>query len=732
MPKGELLTSEIRGKLAGLKRAIRGRLAGEGLAWMVLVLVGAVFASLGLDYLLHLDRLQRGAVTALGAVAVGWVLWRRLMAPLGVPLRPGDLALLVEDRFGQLNDRLISAIEFSRTPDPGASLAMIAILARQANEYAAPLDFAGVVDRRGLWRAARPALCAAAILAGFAVWQGDVMRLWAARNLAFADVPWPQETYLRVEGGPDFTVLRGENLTVTVRLEPGSVPPLNVVLHARYPSGLSAENVAPSPNGEGTYVKIFPAVSDPFEFYVTGGDDQRDKRRPHRVRLIDPPAVREAAFTLEYPAYTRRPPRPADASGGVLGAPVGSRASVLIRANKDLVSASLVLGDKEERTVYPMRQAPDGGPKCWTGQFGMPTENRPATKTLRFDLKDTRGYSSRRGARFLVQIQADAAPSVEIKKKGVGAVVTPDAVIPLAIHARDDYGLAAMRAVLRAGEKPLGGARGVPDVPVGRKDVRMRHETDLRGRSLTPGDVVRVSVEADDAMPSDFGGPNTGVSGLLEFRVVKPEELMAELVRRQKALRLEFVQAIAFQESARAKTASAAEALQGGQITSEIRRRMSTSAGLQSNVAAECARAAETLQGILMEMINNRLGSARDHEQLRDGIIKPLVELAAPTARLVATMNATAALQDPTALRAQALRIADIQTDIRKQMEAILERMQKLQSRQELANQLQVIIKWSETLLKGIEKKRDVEHGKVFEPETQPAVPETQPADDEE
>jgi len=207
---------------------------------------------------------------------------------------------------------------------------------------------------------------------------------------------------------------------------------------------------------------------------------------------------------------------------------------------------------------------------------------------------------------------------------------------------------------------------------------------------------------------------------VLEFRVVRPEDLMAELVQRQKALRLEFVQVIAFQETARAKTASAADALQAGQDSPEIRRQLSESAGIQSNVAAECARATETLRAILEEMVNNRLGAAEDHKQLREGIIQPLAELDEPIRRLVATMNGTGRIADPAELRDQAVTIAGVQGDLRARMQAILERMQKLESRQELANQLRVIIKWSESALEGIQKKRDAEVGGVFEPTTKP------------
>ncbi len=725
MPKGELLTSEIRGKLARLRRGVRRRLAGEGAAWLILVLVGIVFCSLGIDYSLHLDRVQRALVMAIALGAVGWIVWKQLIAPLAVSMGSADLALLVEDRYDELDDRLISAIQFAQRDDleeVGASTAMVEVMAEQANRLAAPLDFSRVVDHRRLWRVVRPAVAAAMLLIGFAIWQADTVKLWAARNLAFSDVAWPQETYLVVHGGPDYAVLRGDDLVLTVGLEPGSVEPPSVLLHTRYPSGRAEEEIKPTrSDGVTTYTKTFQAVAEPFEFYVTGGDDFRDEQRLHRVTLIDPPAWRDVRFTLEYPAYTQRPSRVLDGSGGVIGVPVGGQVRVWAAANKPLESARILVGpdeiEGEQMRPAPAESGQGDDPTQWVGQFGIGGKNEARTTELRFALRDTDGHENRRGPQFVVQVQADQAPNLEFKKQGVGSVIAPQAIIPLVIRAKDEYGVAAVRVVARTGAKgETRHAETVEDIPAGQQELQVRHHLDLQPRALIPGDLVRVSIEADDTLPKEYEGPNTGASSSLEFRVVKAEDLMAELVRRQKALRLEFVQVIALQESARAKTSLAAEALKGGQESPEIRRQLSESTGMQSNVGAECARTAESLQAILEEMTNNRLGSPEDRKQLADGIIQPLAGLAEPMDRLVATMNGTALVTDPGDLRTQATEIAGVQEEFRKRMEAILDRMQKLQSRQELANQLRVIIKWSEGLLDGIKKQAEEEAGGVFDP----------------
>ena len=178
---------------------------------------------------------------------------------------------------------------------------------------------------------------------------------------------------------------------------------------------------------------------------------------------------------------------------------------------------------------------------------------------------------------------------------------------------------------------------------------------------------------------------------------------------------------LALQESARAKTAAAAAMFARGAVEAEARRLMASSGGSQQNVGAEVAKAADTLENILHEMRSNRLGTETQREHIRTGVVKPLKDLAGPIRKVVGSIHATKSVAAAAELKGQADAIEDIQRDVFKQMNDILTRMTKLESKQELANKLQIIIKWSEQLFDSIRKRRDAEVGTVFESTTQPA-----------
>jgi len=247
-----LVQPTVKGKLRRLASAIRFRLAGEGLAWVVLAAVGAVFATLAVDWLLRFPVAIRVALDAAAVAGVGYVAVRHLVLPLLVRMDSDNLALLVEKRNTELGDRLISALQFERRQGDAERLnvseAMIKFLSVQANTMAEGIDFNAVVERRTLRRMVSLALCAAALLAGFCIWQRELMGIYVQRNIFFQNIPWPQRTHLEVQGGDadgNFHALRGDDLRVYVFARHGSAAPSEILFHMSFPD--MAEAMAKSP-----------------------------------------------------------------------------------------------------------------------------------------------------------------------------------------------------------------------------------------------------------------------------------------------------------------------------------------------------------------------------------------------------------------------------------------------------------------------------------------------------
>ncbi len=726
-------------KLARLRLRVRVRLVAEGAAWTLLACVGLVFVTLGLDYILHLNRTQRVFVLAAAAVAIMWVLWRFVFAPLFTRMGWESLAMLVEDRYRILADRLISTVQFAAggKQSPLTSRAMEARTASEAERISQPLNFAQVVEYKRLKRILAAAACAVMLLVGFAFWQGPMMKLWAQRMFLLQETPWPQKIYLKVRGGPDFQVLRGEDLQIKVVAMPGTVkelhPPAHITLHARYPSvGLTQERLGLTDPKSAVYTKVFQAVSESFDFYVEGGDDKTDRHRPHRVEIIEPPALRQVRFVVEYPPYMSRRATPIVGASGVITAYRGGWINISAAANKPLKKAEMLIETKEGKKVIPLdvknsdRDEEDRSTQV-NGRFRIEAGRKSGNVTLCFDLVDTMGYNNRRGAKYAIQIMSDGPPQMEISKSGVGAAITPRAIIPLEVRGSDTFGIVNVDVMAQwpigAGEDKRSIKENVlsePASPV--KSISIPTQLDLAGSGVTVGKTVSVFARGADCLPKELHGPNIATTQTLTFNIVEPEELLAELVRRQKALHMEFLQSLGLAEEARAKTASAADKLAAAAAVEQVRGELASSADLTRSVAAECEKTADTLAGIVEELLNNRLsepGSATVME-LSNKVIEPLRDLSKFAGEVASALEATRRVKDGDVLGKETADIAADLQRIRARMEEILEHMQKAGSRQELAGELKMIIKWSQQLLERINKKKQQDIEGILGPTTKP------------
>ena len=469
---------EVHAKLSALRRNLRGRLIGEGLAWVLVALVAAAFATLGIDYLLRLERPYRIAMASAALLAIAMMIWRELVAPMLAPVRAEDLALLVERRHKQLGDRLISALQFIRTGSatPNESPAMVAETVRQANTITATLDLADIVERRNFRRMLAIAACTVSLVAGFGIWKSRLVWPWLQRNIVFADTEYPQDTYLQVAGGPDFKVLRGTNLKIVIRTDQRStVCPPYAIVHAYYPSldkgsddgwtEEQADHAGKDDEGRDYFVMTFPRVSEQFSFYVTGGDDNRvtdsQTEKHYSVRLIDPPALAGISFTGELPRYLaheRGPDGKVDDLLGTVKIPAGTTLTVSATATKDLQAVRIFLdgrpveGTKSRKTKFDIQNRlktqgpePTTRPKPTTRKArgprgaGLRAESfwdtrdssfglvalfpfRAASSTgsisfeLAFELKDTDGYTSLCGQRKII-VRLDARPGVKTNRR---------------------------------------------------------------------------------------------------------------------------------------------------------------------------------------------------------------------------------------------------------------------------------------------------------------------------
>ena len=317
------LPPEAVSVLDRLRSRIRSYVLWEGVA-LVVVLLGALFwGSFLVDWCyfqlsrLELPRWFRAAVlvAGIGLLAAGVVSWIALR--LFRAFRTKALALVLERRFPELDDRLITAVEAAEgaeTTDSPITSAMLRHTIVEAARTASGLDLGSVFDRKPLRRAVVTASVLVASILGLAVTNSAAMERWVAGYLGLRDGYWPRETELivkvivqpgdRVREFTDghYKHPKGSDLSLQIEVAPGKKAPEQVRLDARLANGRGNVRAYLTRVGDQPFRHTLAGLLDDADIWVTGGDFTN--ARPYRVQVVQPPEVQSVTLHCLYPEYT--------------------------------------------------------------------------------------------------------------------------------------------------------------------------------------------------------------------------------------------------------------------------------------------------------------------------------------------------------------------------------------------------------------------------------------------
>lgn len=306
-----------------LRSRIRRYVLLEGTA-LVIALLGALFwGSFLIDWCyFQLSRLELprwfrasvliGGITLLAFGLVTWVALRLLRT-----LRAKALALVLERRFPELDDRLITAVEATDNPESGLSpltQAMLRQTIHDAAKSANNLDLAGVFDRRPIRRAIITASVLVASILGLAVANTAAMERWIAGYLNLRTGYWPRETELQVrvvvQPGDrirefvdgKYKHAKGTDLALQIDVPSGKKSPPQVRLDARLANGRGTVRVMLTRMGTEPFRHTLPGLLDDAEIWVTGGD--YTNAVPYHVQVVQPPDVEQVTLHCLFPDYT--------------------------------------------------------------------------------------------------------------------------------------------------------------------------------------------------------------------------------------------------------------------------------------------------------------------------------------------------------------------------------------------------------------------------------------------
>lgn len=657
------LLPAVRALLAVLRRRVRQYVWAEGLAVAVAWLGFAFWASLVIDWFFEPTRLVRGAMLAAAVCGLLAILWRWIGRRAFVPFSDGNMAMLLERRFPELDDALLTAVQLTeRRRSDGFSDYLLAETCRRAAERAANLQVGKVFNPAPLRRGLAAAVLLALSVALFAGTAPGAMNTWQRRVLLFSEELWPRQTRLLVDGFDEGVVriARGTDLSVVVRADT-RWPHVPEVVHVRYRTEGGARGTeAMVREGDALrsgadyqdYTYTFQGVLAPIRFDLVGGDA---RIRDLAIEVVPSPTIVEMTLACRFPAYTAREPRELPVAGP-MAVPRGTRLVVHATTNKELVRVQVDHNlDGATPSGYPPADAAVFPEHPRHFQFAL--DALEEDQTLFFTLVDTDGIRSREPVRLSLQAVEDEAPRVAVRLAGIGSAVTPQARIPVAGTVSDDFGIA--RVFFGVGveglpprERTIVASAGNPT------ELAIDDALEIRDLTLTPGQRLELAVKATDRCAVGEG-PNTGSSERWVLDVVTADQLLAILQSRELTLRQRFETVIGDVASTRSSLAqidlatAVEEETAALDVTPDVAARpvgaepgdavvpasgetAAATARLRVARAQQNSRKdthetlgiAEAFEDICLQLENNRLDTYELNQRLRERIAHPLRHIA--------------------------------------------------------------------------------------------------------
>ena len=502
--------TELQARVLAARRVWKRTLFWTGCAIAIVGLIAILAGAAIVDLLMPLPGSVR-LVLLIGVIgAVGYLLYRYLIQPLRVKLTPHDVALNVERRHQDLEDRLVSALQFGEveTDDPIKSH-LLQRLVTDAVERTEGIDFRATVDKS---KKRKHVSIAVAALAGWAL-IALIFPVELNTSLNRLLSPWEKTepvytTKLTVEPG-NARILRGRSLAINLEVTGKAADKARLVYTKGDPTTdmeLQQQEID-MVRIEGEKRKFgyeLFNINENMEYYVTANGTESER---YTVEVFDMPKVTAIEIAYTYPEYTKLKPIIQQGEGNIR-AVAGSQAEVRITTNKAIQSATLTV-DAQDSVPMLISDA-----RTLTTTLNVINDGKYTVKLLCVD-----GFNNQTPIEYTITAIPDEPPEVVIKEPGRDIKATKLEEVRILAEATDDYGVENMTLKYGIGS---GEAQELPVETVevkAEKIISNAYVFYLEELDVEPGELISYYAQATDN--NTRTGPGTSTSELY-FIEVRP------------------------------------------------------------------------------------------------------------------------------------------------------------------------------------------------------------------
>ncbi|MBI84800.1 MAG: hypothetical protein CMJ81_16530 [Planctomycetaceae bacterium] len=553
----------IERKLSGLRIRIRLYVLIQSLGLAIIWLGVTFWTMLALDYLPvllcanELPQAMRALLLLFVSVGLISILYRWLLRRMFVPLPDRSMALLVERRFSDFQDSLLTAVELATTGWPESQQKqMITESKKHAAQRLSGVPLRRVFNMRPLFCNLIFTTTLVTTFLSFGYFQKNAWTLAVRRLYLISEEPWPRRTSIRVA---DFTdnrhkVARGSNFTVRVFADAEKYVPDYCTIHYRTEEGdrgkvrMLKRGRAPR-EGQQAFVYDgvpFKAMLSTVHFDVQGFDQ---RLRHLTVEVVNSPSLTDVSLDCTFPSYLVDEelgtflPRTERLTPGTR-LPFGTQVQLHAHSDKPLRRIQILDLKTEEIQDVQIADIDGASHEC---DLSLPSLREDVALAL--TLHDVDGVSNARPFRIAIAVVPDSPPQIDVAPLGIGSAITPQAQLPFRGTIVDDnrlrrawFELLVHPPVTDPATDPPTALHTTAWITSPAEDqqatldlrTQQRHQTDPL--ELNPGDRIILTIKASDYF--DLGtSPNIGEGSPYELDVVTPARLLAILETREIGLR---------------------------------------------------------------------------------------------------------------------------------------------------------------------------------------------------
>ncbi len=456
--------AELQTRILDARRVWKRSLFWTGAA---IVLIGFLAILVGesiVDWLMPMPSAVRIALLVGIIGATLYLLIKYLIQPMRASLTLRDVALNVEESHPNLEDRLVSAVQFGdRESEDPVEAHMLQRLLEDTTQRIKGIDFKATIDHsrtRKFVGIATLVIAACGLLTLLFPTEThtSLMRIFA---------PWEKTdpiltTKVNVTPG-DARILSGKSLPIEVTVTGKDAEKVVLAYYdkntpptAENEGSKQEINMVQNPEDKrGFAYEIFNINAD-MEYYVVANETTSER---YTVEVFEMPRLEEISISYTYPEYTNLKPVVQQGSGDIQ-AVVGTTAEVRLTANKAIQKATFTHQNSESEAV--VEEGADEAVALQSSEMVI-ADGNILTKTLEVaedgqytvELFCIDGFNNEVPIEYTIKAMPDNAPEVVIKEPGRDVNATKLEEVKIVAEATDDYGVEQFNLMYRIGSGEL-------------------------------------------------------------------------------------------------------------------------------------------------------------------------------------------------------------------------------------------------------------------------------------